>query len=101
MQRLLNLLNNFCIVRDLVVNTVKTKVVVFKNGGILSKNEVWSYAGEILETVSCFTYLGLNFTRQLSLTQMADDQAIKGKRVLVSLLTKLYHYGQLPKEVFF
>ena len=101
LQRLLNLLHNFCIVRDLVVNTVKTKVVVFKNGGILSKNEVWSYAGEILETVSCFTYLGLNFTRQLSLTQMADDQAIKGKRVLVSLLTKLYHYGQLPKEVFF
>ena len=32
---------------------------------------------------------------------MAKDQAIKGKRVLISVLSKLYQYGQLTKEVFF
>ena len=101
LQRLLNILHTFCVARDLVVNTIKTKVVVFKNGGLLSRNEVWSYAGKTLEVVPCFTYLGLNFSRQLSLTQMACDQAIKGKRVLISLLSKLYQYGQLSKDVYF
>ena len=60
---------------DLIVNILKTKLV-FKNGGLTSRYEVWSYAGKALEVVSCFTYLGLKFTRQLSLTQMACEQAI-------------------------
>ena len=53
-----------------------------------------------LEVVTCFTYLGLRFTRQLSLTQIASEQAIKGKRILVSILAKLYKYGQISNEVF-
>ena len=40
LQRLLNILHNFCVVRDLVVNTVKTKVVVFKNGGLLKRSVI-------------------------------------------------------------
>ena len=100
LQRLLNILHNFCVVRDLVVNIVKTEVVVFKNGGLLSRNEVWSYAGKALEFLRYFTYLGLNFTRQLSLTQMACDQALKGKRVLISLLYRLHQYGQLYFKLF-
>ena len=33
LQRVLNLLHNFCEARDLIVNILKTKVVVFKTGG--------------------------------------------------------------------
>ena len=32
---------------------------------------------------------------------MAKDQALKGKRILVSLLNKLYDYGQLSQSVYF
>ena len=60
---------------------------------------MWSYGGENLE-VPCFTYLGLNFTRQILLVQMADEQAMKGKRVLVSIISRLYRYGQLTNNVF-
>ena len=31
---------------------------------------------------------------------MANEQAIKGKRILVSILAKLYKYGQISNEVF-
>ena len=101
LQRLLNLLYSFCKTKDLIVNILKTKVSVYKNGGTLAKTEKWTYGGEKLEVVPCFTYLGLNFTRQLSLEQMANDQATKGKHVLVSILSKLYRYGQLTNNVFF
>ena len=32
---------------------------------------------------------------------MAKEQAVKDKRVLIAVLSKLYQYGQLPKDVFF
>ena len=73
LQRLLNLLYSFCQVKDLIVNTIKRKVMVYKNGGILAKTKNWTYGGVVLEVVPCFTYVGLNFTRQLSLTLMTID----------------------------
>ena len=39
LQRLLNLLFRFCKVKDLIVNTIKTKVMVYKHGGVLAKTE--------------------------------------------------------------
>lgn len=90
LQSLLNLLHSFCKAKDLIVNIIKTKVMVYKNGGTLAKTEKWSYGGNNLEVVPCFTYLGLNFTRQMTFVQMTNEQAMKGKRILVSVLPKLY-----------
>ena len=38
---------------------------------------------------------------QLSLNRMASDQAVKAKRILISLLNSFYDLGQLPRDVFF
>ena len=46
LQRLLNLLYSFCKVKDLIVNIIKTKVTVYKHGGVLVKTEKWSYGGK-------------------------------------------------------
>ena len=54
-----------------------------------------------MEVVNCFTYLGLSLSMQLSFNRMADELAMKGKRVLISLLHSLYNLGQMPKSVFF
>ena len=32
---------------------------------------------------------------------MASEQAVKAKRILISILSKLHNYGQLSREVFF
>ena len=32
---------------------------------------------------------------------MANDQAVKSKRVLISMLSKFDQYSRLPKDVFF
>ena len=55
----------------------------------------------LLEVVNCFTYVGLAFTVQLSYQRMCSDLAKKGKRILESLISSLYDYGQMPKHVFF
>ena len=43
----------------------------------------------------------MTLTMQLSFNSMANDQATKAKRVLISLLIFLYNLGQLPEDVFF
>ena len=50
--------------------------------------------------VNCFIYLGLSLSMQLSFNRIADELAMKGKRVLISLLHSLYNLGQMPKSVF-
>jgi hypothetical protein len=66
LQRKLNLLETFCKKWDLVVSLEKSKIVVFKNGGKLSKHEKWYYAGERVEVVSYYKYLGVIFSCRLN-----------------------------------
>ena len=79
----------------MIVNVVKTKVMVFRLGGKLSANERFFYKGIKLEIVNGFQYVGLLFTPRLSLYRMTDDLSKKAKRILVSLLQTLNSYGQL------
>ena len=63
LQKLLNILYRFCSDRGMIINNVKTMIVVFKKGGMLARNETWSLGGERIQVVPCFTYVGVNFTR--------------------------------------
>jgi hypothetical protein len=76
LQRQLNLLSDFCNTNKLKVNESKTKIVVFKNGGILSRHESWIYNTVKLDVVNSFCYVGLSFTRQLSLSGMVNELCI-------------------------
>ena len=58
LQRHLNLLREYCVKKKIVVNIIKTKIVVFKKDGTLSRHEKWYYDGNLLEVVNCFTYVG-------------------------------------------
>lgn len=62
LQRQLAVLEVFCDDYHVEVNTVKTKVLVFKRGGNLSRREKWIYKGTTLEVVNGFHYVGLLFT---------------------------------------
>ncbi|WP_419652784.1 reverse transcriptase domain-containing protein, partial [Thiolapillus sp.] len=48
------------------VNKDKTKVMVFRKGGHLSKHEKWYYDGAEMEVVNKYSYLGFVFTTTLS-----------------------------------
>ena len=62
LQSSLNYLEMFCTKWNLDVNIGKTKIVVFRKGGILNRNECLTYAGEDIEIVNSFNYLGIVLT---------------------------------------
>ena len=62
LQEGLNLLSSYCTKWKLMLNTDKTKIVVFRKGGILPRNLKFNYNGSELEIVSSFSYLGIVFS---------------------------------------
>ena len=59
LQLSLNNLESYCNKWALTVNIDKTKIVVFKKGGNLSRQEKWTYAGETVEIINSLNYLGI------------------------------------------
>ena len=55
------MLQELCNDFKLSVNVTKTKVLVFKKGGRLSKAEKWFYNNSQIETVNGFSYVGVFF----------------------------------------
>ena len=59
LQKLINVLGQFCSKWAMRVNIDKTKVMVFRRGGHLARSERWILNGEYIEVVSYYKYLGL------------------------------------------
>ena len=62
LQRGFDILADYCNIWKLKVNVNKTKVMVFRKGGMLPKNLHFYYNNEGIEIVKQFSYLGVVFT---------------------------------------
>ena len=58
----LDVLSEYCARWKLKVNISKTKILIFRKGGILPRNLEFTSDGEPLEIVKSFKYLGIVFT---------------------------------------
>ena len=65
LQLLINCIQRFCESVGMLLNLLKTKMIVFRNGGILKQMEKWYYKGKIIDTVPFYEYLGVYFTPKL------------------------------------
>jgi len=59
LQQSLDNLEIYCNKWNLTVNIDKTKIMVFRKGGVLNKNYKWTFKGNEIEIVSNFNYLGI------------------------------------------
>ena len=64
LQNNLNILSEYCERYKLVVNTTKTKIMVFRRGGFLSKNLKFYYNETEIAIVNTFSYLDIVFLRE-------------------------------------
>ena len=58
----LDLMSDYCKRWKLKINISKTKVMIFRKGGMISRNLSFYYDDEPLEIVKKFNYLGIVFT---------------------------------------
>jgi len=101
LQHQINILNNVCRSLCLNINKEKTKIIVFRKGGFLNKNEKWNLDGCGLEVVNEYNYLGFVFTTKMSLEKGVGALAVKGRRACINSVRNISKLFDISKSCFF
>ena len=102
-QKLLDTLSEFCDKWGLFVNMDKTKLMVFRNGGIIKQNEVVYLNGIKLDCVSYYKYLGIIISSRLSWSPAQTTlaaQASKSQAVINQLNHKCNYSFKTSCQLF-
>ena len=89
LQNQINILSEQAMRLGMKVNLDKTKVMVFRKGGFLSKDEKWFYRNIPLEVVNSYVYLGVNVTTKLSFVSSTNSLVTKSKKALYQIMYSL------------
>ena len=83
----------------LSINVSKTKVIIFRRGGILSRNLSFTYDGQPLEIVKSLKYLGVVFTTGGSFSEAQTILAGQAQKAIFKLNSYLYKFTSIsPKH---
>ena len=88
----LDLLAEYCTRWKLKINVAKTKVIVFRKGGMLPRDIAFYYQGKRLEIVNSFKYLGVFFTVGGSFSEAQNTLAGQAQKALFKLNKYLYKF---------
>jgi hypothetical protein len=67
------------------VNLQNSKLVVFRNGGIINKTEKWYYKRKFLNVVSNFKYLVIVFSYLLKWHKSHDALTKQANKAIINL----------------
>lgn len=85
----------------LKVNLNKTKVMVFRKGGHLSKAEKWFYEDTEIEIVNSYKYLGFTITTKLSFDLAIEELAGRAKGKVIEIFKTMWSLGSIDPSIFF
>ena len=74
------------------VNMTKTKIVVFRKGGHLARNELWTFGETAIEVVNAYKYLRLYFSTKLSTSVMVSELMTKANKYFCTKKILMYCY---------
>ena len=85
LQQKIDILRKYFMSLGLKVNLAKTKVVVFRKGGMLARGTSFMYGDEAIEIVNEYTYLGVTFSYKGVFSKASKNFIQKGKAALGSV----------------
>lgn len=89
LQQKISIVASFLAERGLNINLDKSKVVIFKRGGKIPKNEKFSWRGRSIQTVKSYKYLGIFFCNTGLHSLAANDSVEKGLSAVGATLSSL------------
>lgn len=98
LQNGLVVLAEYCSKWKLTVNIDKTKIMVFRKGGSLSRNLSFTYDGENVEIVSKFVYLGITFSAVGSFNETHKTLSGQALKAIFKLNQYLYNFTDLSTK---
>ena len=101
LQHHINCIHSFCESVGMSLNLLKTKIIVFRNGGILKQIEKWYYNGERIDIVPFYKYLGVYFTPKLVWTKTKEVLAHQASKAVCRIFQYQKHFGNFPPNDLF
>ena len=99
LQRGIDRLYKYCVDWGLIVSIQKTRCLVFKKGGKVSAQDVWSFNDEPLETVLTFKYLGFVFASSGRFKKGIENVVLKGQRACFKMISTIKDFSSFyPKN---
>ena len=95
LQRGLDLLHEYCNTWKLVVNTDKSKIMIFRKGG-RNSNISFRYNNKTIDIVNRFNYLGVVFTSGGSFCDASNTLAGQALKAIFKLKKYLYKFTEIP-----
>ena len=92
LQNSLDLLLEYCNRWKFTINITKTKVMVFRKGGMLPRNLIFYYNGVALEIVKEFKYLCIVFTSGGSFSEAQSTLAGQAQKAIFKLNKNFYKF---------
>ena len=89
LQNKLDILHRLSLSLGMEVNLDKTKIIVFRKGGHLSRFEKWNYNGLPIDIVNSYNYLGITFTTRMSFSNAFIPLIAKAKKCINEILFSL------------
>ena len=74
------------------VNMAKTKIVLFRKGGDLDRNEFRTFREPAIEAVNAYKYLRLYFSTKLSTNVMVSELVTKANKCFCTKMFLMYCY---------
>ena len=87
LQKMVDLIGKLCKSVGMEINLNKTKIMVFRNGGIVNQTEKWLYQGTEIEIVTIYKYLGLYFIPKLIWSKSNEILAMQAKKSYIQYFT--------------
>ena len=95
LQNNLNILSEYCNRNRLKLNTAKTKIMVFRRGGILQRGLAFYYNDTELSIVNTFSYLGIVFSTGGSFSECHKTLAGQALNAIFKLNRYLYNFTNI------
>ena len=86
---MLNTVHDCSIQKGLDINLKKTRIVIFRNRGIIRDEEKWYLNGSLIEMCNEFTYFGLLFKYNGTFPVSQKTLSDQGRKATFSLLSKI------------
>lgn len=99
LQRLINKLAEYCERWHLTINLLKTKIIVFRNGGPLREYERWKFKDSILQVATYYKYLGILLSSRNSWFRCQKTLANQASKAWFAVKSKLSNFGDVKPDI--
>ena len=100
LQTQLDVLARNCVILDLHVNLGKSNIVIFKNGGCISKKEKGFCDGQNITIVNSYKYVGLFLTIRVTFSSALNEMANKARKGITDIFITLWRLGDFSPTIF-